>query len=137
MSGTAAMINPLDAFNTPLETPSPAPGFELLIFATNWGFNGSWMTFVHASRKMDMMALRRGTQPRKKPEGISGSFPEISIKVWVLFGAGETDYQKHLQQFKSTLEAAASLKPVYINCHSERITFRLTKTKPLLILRPS
>ena len=38
MSGTAAMINPLDAFNTPLETRSPAPGFELLIFATNWGF---------------------------------------------------------------------------------------------------
>ena len=51
MSGTAAMINPLDAFNRSLETSSPAPGFELLIFATNWGFNGSWDDFCSRIKK--------------------------------------------------------------------------------------
>ncbi len=44
----------------------------------------------------------------------------------------DTDYQKHLQQFKSTLEAAASLKPVYINCHSGRDHFSFDQNKAFI-----
>ncbi|HZB14057.1 MAG TPA: hypothetical protein VE467_13555, partial [Chryseolinea sp.] len=51
MSGTAAMVNPLDAFNIPLGTAAPAAGFELLIFATNWGFNGNWDEFCSRIKK--------------------------------------------------------------------------------------
>ena len=40
MSGTAAMMNPLEAFNKPLTTSSPSPGFELIMLATNWGYGG-------------------------------------------------------------------------------------------------
>ena len=51
MSGTAAMMNPLETFSIPLKTAMPAPGFELLIFATNWGFIGSWDEFCSRIKK--------------------------------------------------------------------------------------
>ena len=133
MSGTAAMINPLDAFNTPLETSSPAPGFELLIFATNWGFNGSWDDFCSRIKKdgYDGAEAWYPAEEKARKEFLE-AFQKYQLKFGLLFGAADTDYQKHLQQFKSTLEAAASLKPVYINCHSGRDHFSFDQNKAFI-----
>jgi sugar phosphate isomerase/epimerase len=133
MSGTAAMINPLDAFNTPLETSSPAPGFEVLIFATNWGFNGSWEEFCSRIKKdgYDGAEAWYPADEKARKEFLE-AFQKYQLKFGLLFGAADTDYQKHLQQFKSTLEAAASLKPVYINCHSGRDHFSFDQNKAFI-----
>ena len=133
MSGTAAMINPLDAFNRPLETSSSAPGFELLIFATNWGFNGSWDDFCSRIKKdgYDGAEAWYPAEEKARKEFLE-AFQKYQLKFGLLFGASDTDYQKHLQQFKSTLEAAASLKPVYINCHSGKDHFSFDQNKAFI-----
>ena len=48
----------------------------------------------------------------------------------ILFGAGEKDPKKNLDNFKATLQAAAALKPIYINCHSAKDYFTFEQIKP-------
>ena len=133
MTGTAAMINPLEAFNTPLSVSSPKPGFELLIFATNWGYSGSWDEFCSKIKKAgyDGMEVWYPGEEQSRKEFLE-AIKKYNLKFGLLFGGSDGDYQKHLQQFKSNLELAASLKPVYINCHSGRDHFSFEQNKAFI-----
>ncbi|HZB12899.1 MAG TPA: TIM barrel protein, partial [Chryseolinea sp.] len=132
-SGTAAMVNPLDAFNIPLGTAAPATGFELLIFATNWGFNGSWDEFCSRIKKdgYDGAEAWYPAEENVRNEFLA-AFEKHKLKFGFLVGGSDNDYQKHLQQFKTMLEGAASLKPVYINCHSGRDHFSFDQNKAFI-----
>ena len=133
MSGTAAMINPLNAFNSPLNSSPPAAGFELLIFATNWGFNGSWDEFCSRIKNdgYDGAEVWYPAEEKARQEFLE-AFKKHNLKFGFLFGGSDTDYQTHLQQFKSTLTAAAALKPVYINGHSGRDHFSFEQNKAFI-----
>ena len=127
------MVNPLDAFNIPLGTAAPAAGFELLIFATNWGFNGSWDEFCSRIKKdgYDGAEAWYPAEENARNEFL-GAFEKYKLKFGFLVGGSDNDYQKHLQQFKTMLEGAASLKPVYINCHSGRDHFSFDQNKAFI-----
>jgi sugar phosphate isomerase/epimerase len=105
----------------------------LLIFATNWGFNGRWEEFCSRIKKdgYDGAEAWYPADEKARQEFLE-AFQKYQLKFGLLFGAGDTDYQKHLQQFKATLEAAASLKPVYINCHSGRDHFSFDQNKAFI-----
>src|SRR5687768_2158043 len=45
MTGTSLALNSLETFAKPLNTSNSLAGYSLLVFATNWGFSGSWDTF--------------------------------------------------------------------------------------------
>ena len=127
------MVNPLDAFNIPLGTAAPAAGFELLIFATNWGFNGSWDEFCSRIKKdgYDGAEAWYPAEENARNEFLA-AFEKYKLKFGFLVGGSDNDYQKHLQQFKTMLEGAASLKPVYINCHSGRDHFSFDQNKAFI-----
>ena len=127
------MVNPLDAFNIPLGTAAPAAGFELLIFATNWGFNGSWDEFCSRIKKdgYDGAEAWYPAEENVRNEFLA-AFEKHKLKFGFLVGGSDNDYQKHLQQFKTMLEGAASLKPVYINCHSGRDHFSFDQNKAFI-----
>jgi sugar phosphate isomerase/epimerase len=133
MSGTAAMVNPLDAFKVPLRSAAPAAGFELLIFATNWGFNGSWDEFCARIKKdgYDGAEAWYPGEENARKEFLQ-AFQKYQLKFGLLVGGSDNDYQKHLQQFKTMLEGAASLKPVYINCHSGRDHFSFDQNRAFI-----
>jgi len=133
MSGTAAMINPLNAFNAPLKSSPPAPGFELLIFGTNWGFNGSWDDFCSRIKRegYDGAEIWYPAEEKARREFLD-AFQKHELKFGLLFGGSDVDPKVHLQQFRSTLEAAASLKPVYINSHSGRDHFSFEQNKAFI-----
>src|SRR5688572_4037643 len=133
MSATATALNPLDAFNEPLKTPKPQDGFELLIFATNWGFNGSWDEFCSRIKKEGY----DGTEAwfpgdEKSRKEFLDAVKKYNLKFGFLFGAPDPDFQKNLQQFKSTLEQAAALKPVFINSHSGKDHFPFEQNKAFI-----
>ena len=46
LASTGLMLNSLNNFASPLLQPHQA-GYSLLIFATNWGFSGSWDEFCN------------------------------------------------------------------------------------------
>lgn len=129
------MFNHLDAFARPLETIQTKPGFELLIFATNWGYDGSWDQFCAKIKKLgyDGAEAWYPNDATERKEFLA-AFQRHSLKIGFLIGGSDKDYQKHIQQFKGSLDGAASLNPVYINCHSGRDYFTFDQNKAFIDL---
>jgi sugar phosphate isomerase/epimerase len=133
MSETAATINPLETFNVPLNRTAFSPGFELLIFATNWGYGGSWDEFCSKIKKdgYDGAEVWYPGDEKSRQEFLD-TFQKYQLKFAFVFGGSDRDYQKHLQEFKSTVAAAAAFKPVYINSHSGRDHFSFDQNKSFI-----
>jgi sugar phosphate isomerase/epimerase len=130
LSGTAsALINPLEFFATPLRSQAQA-GFQLLIFATNWGFKGSWDSFCEKI-KSEGYDGAEAWYPENEKDRIEflAAFQKHNLKFGLLVGGNDRDHTKHLQQFSSSLEKAVALKPEYINCHSGRDHFSFEQNK--------
>jgi sugar phosphate isomerase/epimerase len=125
MTGTAALVNPLEAFSTPLKSVA-APGFELLIFATNWGFDGSWDQFCSKIKTdgYDGAEVWYPTEDKSRKEFFE-AIEKHNLKFAFLFGGSNSKYEEHLKEFRTALEQAVTLKPVFINSHSGKDHFTL------------
>ena len=131
MSGAVGtLLNPLETFPRPLKTSVVRPGFELLIFATNWGFNGTWDEFCAKIKKegYDGAEAWYPAEENLRTEFLT-AFKKYNLKFGFLVGGSDREPKKHFDQFKSALEGAAALKPVYINCHSGRDHFSFEQNK--------
>jgi sugar phosphate isomerase/epimerase len=100
------------------------PGFELLIFATNWGFDGGWKLFTDKIKASayDGAEFWFPADEKERTEIVT-LFNERNLKYGLLVGGHDNNFQKHFDQFKSALEGAIKMNPVYINCHSGRDHF--------------
>ena len=134
MSGTAAMLGGTDVLAKP-QAFKPQPGFQLLIFATNWGFSGSWDEFCSKIKNdgYDGTELWYPSDETERRELFS-ALKKHDLKIGFLVGGSDKDPRKHFQQFKSSVEGAASQKPVYINCHSGRDHFSFDQNKAFIDL---
>jgi len=135
MTGTHAVINSLDLFAKPLDTSRQQAGFNLLIFATNWGYTGSWDDFASKIKKLgyDGAELWYPSDAAQRAEVFS-AFDKHRLKMGFLVGGSAVDFEKHFDQFSSAVEGAASQKPVYINCHSGRDHFSFDQNKKFIEL---
>lgn len=135
MAGTQAVINNLEAFAKPLQTQSESQEFNLLIFATDWGFTGNSDEFASKIKQMgyDGAELWYPSDPAQRIE-IFSAFQKHHLKIGFLVGGWEHDHQKHFDQFKASLEGAAAQKPVYINCHSGRDHYSFEQNKKFIEL---
>lgn len=135
VTGTAAVFNSLEAFARPLSGKAPKDGFSLLIFATNWGYTDSWESFASKIKEMgyDGAELWYPSDARERKEVLS-AFGKHQLKMGFLVGGSDRDPQKHLQQFRASLEGAAANKPVYINCHSGRDYFSFDQNRKFIDL---
>lgn len=133
MPETAALINPLEAFNVPMKSEPFSSGFELLIFATNWGYGGSWDEFCSKIKKdgYDGAEVWYPADEKSKKEFLE-TVQKYDLKFAFVFGGSDRDFQKHLQEFKSTMAEATALKPVYLNSHSGRDHFSFEQNKSFI-----
>lgn len=129
------LLNSLDTYATSAAHTKAAAGFGLLIFATNWGYEGSWDQFCAKIRKLgyDGAEAWYPTDEVVRKEFLA-AFQKHNLKFGFLVGGSDRDYQKHLQQFSSSLEGAVALNPVYINCHSGRDHFSVAQNKAFIDL---
>ena len=135
MTGTQVVFNDLHAFAKPLNSTVQTPGFKLLIFATNWGYTGSWEEFAAKIKNLgyDGAELWYPADNAERNE-IFSAFEKHGLQLGFLVGSGDRDFQKHFDQFKASLEGAAAQKPVYINCHSGRDHFSFDQNKKFIEL---
>jgi len=134
MAGSALLIDPLKN----LESPKPvkvAPGFSLIVLATNWGLEGSVDSFCVKAKAAgyDGIEVWYPTNDKDRTE-LYAALEKHQLKVGFLVGSGESNYQKHFDVFKQNLEAAVKLKPLYINCHSGRDYFSFDQNKKFVEL---
>ncbi|MDQ3536533.1 MAG: sugar phosphate isomerase/epimerase [Bacteroidota bacterium] len=133
VSGAAAMINKIDTFALPSQIIKANAGYKLLIFATNWGFSGNWEAFCSKIKEAgyDGAEVWFIADPLERKEFIT-AFQKYNLTFGLLVGGNDKDYKNHLLQFKSSLEGAVALKPVYINCHSGRDHFSFDQNRAFI-----
>jgi len=131
-AGTGLFLTSLTSFAKPLITENQS-GYSLLIFATNWGFNGTWDEFASKIKAAgyDGTELWWPTDEKNRDE-LFRALEKHKLKVGFLVGSGERDFQKHLAQFQSNLAAAAKAKPEYINCHSGKDYFSFEQSRQFM-----
>ena len=124
MTGTAALVNPLEAFSSPLSSNVAKPGFEILILATNWGFDGSWDEFCSRIKRdgYDGAEVWYPVDEKQRKEFLA-AVEKHKLKFAFLFGGSSARYEDHLKEFKTALEQAVTLKPLFINSHSGKDHF--------------
>jgi sugar phosphate isomerase/epimerase len=131
-TSSALLLSSLDALskeNKP-RFSSNAPGFELLILATNWGFGGTADEFCAKAKKEGYNGIEVWMPGDDKGRNeIAAAAQKHGLALGLLYGGGDKDVQKHLSQFKEGLNAAVKLKPIYINCHSGRDFFTYEQNK--------
>jgi len=135
VAGAGVALNSLQLMAKPLAPFTAQNGYRLLIFATNWGYEGSWKEFASRIKSLgyDGAELWYPTDSKQRNEILS-VFRDHALQLGFLIGSGERDFQKHLSQFRSSLEGAAAAKPVYINCHSGRDHFAFEQNQKFIEL---
>ncbi len=128
------MLNSWDTLAKPLTTAA-APGYKLLIFATNWGYSGSWESFCAQIKKdgYDGAEVWYPADAAERNELLS-TFKKYDLQFGFLTGSGDSNYQKNLEQFKKAVTDAAAAKPVYINCHAGKDYFTFDENKSFIEL---
>jgi sugar phosphate isomerase/epimerase len=114
------------------------PGFSLLIFATNWGFSGSWDEFCSRIKTEGYDGTELwypGDETQRKE--LFAALKKYNLKIGFLVGGSDRDPEKHYQQFKTSVEGAVSQKPVYINCHSGKDHFSFDQNRRFIELTTS
>jgi len=110
--------------------------FELKILATNWGFHGTQDEFLAKVKKegYDGIEIWWPGEKNRQDELFAG-LKKYQLEVGFLCGAWQSNWQEHLESFKSMTTAAASntiQQPLYINCHSGRDHFSFDQNKPFI-----
>ncbi len=136
-AATAAMLSSLESFSL---SSKPAftinKNYELLILATNWGFDGSIDAYC-AKVKMEGYDGIEIWWPmeQKSQDDLFAALKKNNLQVGFLCGGSSADPLQHLNQFKKMMDAAAKQnlqKPVYINCHSGRDHFSYDDNKKFI-----
>lgn len=124
MATTPALITPLQR---PLHSPVIDTSLKVLVFNTNWGFQGSVELFCEKTKAAGFDGIEvwwpKDDAARK---ALFDALQKYELEVGFLVGGHESDPQQHFQSFKASLDGAANSsvqKPVYINCHSGRDYF--------------
>ena len=105
--------------------------FELLILATDWGYDGNYDSFFSKIKKDGYNGAEIGCPGDDKGRNeLAAVAQKYGMALGILVGIGDTDPQKNLVIFKTTLTAAAALKPIYINCHTAKDYFTFDQLKP-------
>ena len=102
-------------------------GFNLLVLATNWGFNGSMDEYCSRVQKEGYDGIEIWW-PLERPaqDELFASLKKYNLQVGFLCGAYQKNYAEHFAAFKEMVYAAATnkvQKPLYINCHSGKDYF--------------
>lgn len=112
-----------------------APGFKLIILATNWGFPGSIDAFCTAIKKEGYDGAEiwwPGTDNLKEQQALFDALKKNDLQVGFLYGAWQSNPQEHLATFKKELDGITGntfQRPLYVNCHSGRDFFTYEQNK--------
>ncbi len=104
-----------------------APGYQLKVLATNWGFDGTMDAFCAKAKKEGYDGIEvwwPGTSEAQQQ--LFDALKVYSLEVGFLCGGSQSNVEEHLKTFTAAVTAAAKntrQKPLYINLHSGRDYF--------------
>lgn len=110
--------------------------FQLKIFATNWGFEGSLDAYLSKAKKdgYDGVEIWWPVEKNNQDE-LFYLLKKYNLEVGFLIAGQESNYKKNFATFTSMIDAAANnkiQKPLYINCHSGRDFFSMEENESFI-----
>jgi sugar phosphate isomerase/epimerase len=105
--------------------------YQLLIMATDWGYTGNHDSFFAKIKEEGYDGAESWCPGDEKGrQELAAAAEKYGMKLGLLFGAGDKDPKKNLDEFTKVLKAGADMKPVYINCHTAKDFFTPEQLKP-------
>lgn len=128
--GAGLLAATLESYAT-MPAVSAAPGFRLMIMATNWGFEGTIRQFCEKAKKAGYDGIELWWPgDKKEQEQLFAALKEYQLEVGFLCGGWQSQPQEHLSTFKNAINEASGntqQRPLYINCHSGKDYFTLVQ----------
>ncbi len=128
-SATTALLLSSITSLAKLNPPKPvmSKNFELIILATNWGFEGSMDAYCNKVKQdgYDGIELLWPMEKAGQDELFS-TLKKFNLEVGFLCRGDQSNYNEHFDLFKKMTGAAATntfQKPLYLNCHSGKDYF--------------
>jgi sugar phosphate isomerase/epimerase len=136
-SSAALLLSSLETFaSTTKPNFKMDKNYELKIFNTDWGFEGSRDAFCEKIKKAGYDGLETSwPDDAKDREALFAALKKHSLDVGFLCGAWGNNSEEHLVNFKKLVTAAAkqtNQKPLYINCHSARDHYSFEQNKKFI-----
>jgi sugar phosphate isomerase/epimerase len=129
---TAAILSSLESIATETK-PSfvQNKNYELLIMATDWGYDGGYDNFFAKIKKEGYDGAETWCPGDEKGrQELAAAVRKHGMKLGLLFGAGDQDPAKNLETFKGVLKAGTAMQPLYINCHTAKDFFTPEQLNP-------
>jgi sugar phosphate isomerase/epimerase len=126
----ATSIESLAAANQPLFSKNE--NFKLKLLATNWGFDGSFDEFFKKAKTAgyDGAEIWCPSDEKGRTE-LANAAAKHGMLLGLLYGSGNIDPEKNLEEFIVTMTSALAMKPIYINCHTGKDFFSFDQLKPI------
>lgn len=101
-----------------------SPQAEVLVLATDWGFEGDIYALCKKVRQAgyDGIEVWWSSDPVRKQQ-LREALKEYNLRVGFLCGGNGADFKAHLEQYKGAVEQALEWEPLYINSHSGKDFF--------------
>lgn len=132
MGSSVLLKNPTPSPSTKLGFNIPSD-FSLKIMATNWGFQGTWDEFCAKAKQTGYDGIEVWVPQQKEAQDqMMEALDKHQLAYGFLAAGGDSHFEKHLDQFQQSIEQAASLKPLFINCHSGRDHFTFEQNKQFI-----
>ncbi len=135
LTGTAvagSLLSSLQTFtleNKPTFTMNDK--YELLILATDWGYEGNYDSFFTKIKKDGYNGCETWLPGEEKyRKELTEAAQKHGLVFGIMFGIGDPDIEKNMKEFKEGLDLAIALKPIYINCHTAKDHFSFEQLKP-------
>lgn len=100
--------------------------YTLSVLATKWGFNGSLEDFIKKAKDDSYNGIEIWWNSDFKVQNeLLNLLDKYNMKIGFLCGSGESNFQKHLNQFNRNLDEIlnSDFSPLYVNCHAGKDYF--------------
>jgi sugar phosphate isomerase/epimerase len=136
-SSAALLLSSLESFaQTDKPNFTSNNNFELKIFNTDWGFEGSRDAFCAKIKKAGYDGMETSWPDDAKDRAdLFAALKKYNLEVGFLCGAWQANPEEHFTTFKKLVEGAAKQnfqKPLYINCHSARDHYSFDEHKKFI-----
>jgi sugar phosphate isomerase/epimerase len=136
-AASGALLAPFTKNDMDDKPSFPVPkDFTLKIMGTNWGFAGTVDEFCAKAKKEGYDGIEMWWPgDKQQQDDLFAALKKHQLDIGFLCGAGDSNFEKHLQQFKAMVLASTTQtiqKPLYINCHSGRDFFSFDQNKKFI-----
>ena len=125
----AILLHTMESYATPLGTDAKK---DLIILATNWGYEGDVFQFCEAASKAGYDGIEVWVPGNANDRtALKEAVHKFGLKLGLLAGGSNPDFNTHKNEFYQGIEHGIQMNPIYINCHSGKDYFTFEQNKTL------